>query len=110
MCGDEVIGKYISPDSRHTINYFVRDCGATTGFIDHVEIDSTPIFIGEARDGKNPALEINWIDNKKVSIEVSTTTNNLIIYRKPVEYYQGISIQYNQKIMDSYQNGKMGLR
>lgn len=110
MCGDNVIGKYISPDTRHTINYFVRDCGATTGFVDNVEIDNTLIFRGEAKDGSYPTLKVTWINDDTISILVATSTTDLRIYREPTVHYKDINIQYDRKIIDSYQKWRMGVR
>lgn len=102
MCGDEPIEKYQSPDSKHEIIYYIRDCGATTGFVDHVEIDGTTLLISEAKDGKIPALHLNWVTNKEISIEVSTTTRDLRVYRKPLDSYKDINISLDPKITRSY--------
>jgi hypothetical protein len=102
MCGDEPIETYLSPDSIHEAKYFIRDCGATSGFIDHVEIDGTTVLISEAKDGKIPALHLDWISNNEISIGVSTTTTDLRVYRKPLNSYKEIEINLDPKIMSSY--------
>lgn len=103
MCRDEVIGKYISPDTRHTISYFVRDCGAASGFGNHIELDDKLILQAEPKDGNLSApFQITWINNKKVSIKVATTTKNLNIYTEPIHQHKDIQIELDQKIIDSY--------
>ncbi len=104
MCGDEVIGEYISPDSKHVINYFVRDCGATTGFANNIEIDGNLILLAEPNDGNlSSPFQITWNDNNKVSIKVATNTNSFRIYTKPINQYKNIQIDLDQKIIDNYQ-------
>ncbi len=102
MCGDDPMGKYLSPDAKHEVVYYVRDCGATTGFVDHVEIDGTKILISEAYDGKYPALSVNWISNGEVSIRVSTSTTAIRIYGKPLDHYRSVKISFDPKIIESY--------
>lgn len=103
MCGDEIIGKYISPDTKHTINYFVRDCGATTGFVNNVEIDGNLILRAEPNDGNLSApFQIVWSDNNKVFIGVATSTNSFRIYTEPIDEYKDIQIVLDQKIIKSY--------
>ena len=104
MCGEEVIGRYISPDTKHTINYFVRDCGATTGFVNNVEIDGNLILRAEPNDGSlSSPFQIVWNDNNEVSIKVATSTNSFRIYKEPLSEYKNIQINFDQKITDSYQ-------
>ena len=103
MCGDKVIGKYVSPDAKHTIDYFVRSCGATTGFVNNIELDGNLILRAEPNDGNLSApFQIIWDGNKKVSIGVETTTNSFRIYTKQMDKYGDIDIQLDQKIIDSY--------
>lgn len=103
MCGDEIIGKYMSPDTNHTINYSVRGCGATTGFVNNIELDGNLILRAEPSDGNLSApFQITWIDNKNIIIKVATSTNSFRIYKKPLDKYKDIGIQLDQKIMDGY--------
>ena len=107
MCGDDPIGKYLSPDTKYEVVYYVRDCGATTGFVDNVEIDNTLIFRGEAKNGTYPTLKVIWTDDNTVSILVASSTTDLRIFREPKVHYRDINIQYDRKIIESYQKWKM---
>ncbi len=102
MCKDEIIGKYISPDTKHTINYFVRDCGATTGFVNNIELDSNLIVRAEPNDGGYAPFRVRWIDDEHILIEVVASTTSMRIYKQPLSNYRGIDISLDPKIISSY--------
>lgn len=67
MCGNEVYSEMLSPDGKHKVVVFQRDCGATTGF-------STQISIIDSDDDlKNESGNIYIIDGhpRDVSLDVT---------------------------------------
>lgn len=101
-CGNEIIGKYVSPDTKHTINYFIIDCGATTGFANNIEIDGSLILRAEPNDGDYAPFRVKWIGDRHVFIEVVASTTSMRIYKQPLSNYRGIVISFDPKIISSY--------
>ena len=84
MCGNKIIRTELSPNKKHKIVIFWRDCGATTDFSTQVSIlkvdeklenESGNIFSADSEHGKaktdeNNIIAINskWLNNDKVII------------------------------------------
>lgn len=97
-CGTESIGTYISPDKEHEVNYYVVDCGATTYFVDNVELDGKTIFKGELRYPKGQALFVKWVNDDEILVEVAPTTESIKVF-KLIDTYKDIQIIFDEKIM-----------
>lgn len=78
MCGEDKLAEAISPGNRYVVTVFRRGCGATSGFLYHVNlktstdsfspdtkgiIESGQIFI--TREGK---ISVRWIDDKTLQV------------------------------------------
>ena len=51
MCGNEIVAESVSPDRRHKLVVFTRNCGATTGFSTQASI--LPIYQPLLNEGGN---------------------------------------------------------
>lgn len=40
MCGEEMIGESRSPEGSYVVRAYVRNCGATTGYVTHTNLRS----------------------------------------------------------------------
>ncbi|MFY9554348.1 MAG: hypothetical protein WAV47_06460 [Blastocatellia bacterium] len=83
-CGNEVIREIESPDKKHRVVVFQRDCGATTGFSTQVSIlpgttrlpeEGGNVFACDTDHGKaptgpggGPPVEIEWKGNDSLLI------------------------------------------
>ncbi len=110
MCGYEVVGKYISPDKKHTVDYFIKDCGVATGFVNNIEIDGKLILRAEPNNGESAPFKIVWDNNEKLSIRVATNTTSFRTYNKLLNNYKNIEIKLDQKIIDSYRANGIHIR
>src|SRR5687767_8643943 len=78
MCGEDKLAEAISPGNTYVVTVFRRGCGATSGFLYHVNlrtstgsfspdtkgiIESGQIFI--TREGK---ISVRWIDDKTLQV------------------------------------------
>ena len=97
MCGEESVGVFPSPNGRHEVSYYIKDCGATTYYVDNIELDGKNILRAEARYPDGVPFSIQWTDNTHVSIETSTSTENVTVY-KITDTYNGIDILFDEKI------------
>lgn len=92
FCDDIQYGKFISPDGRHEIKYYERGCGATTPFVENIELDGKTIL--RTVPG---VYSINWVNNNQVKITSATSTTYLKIY-KILDKYGTISIVFDDRI------------
>ena len=49
LCGDEDVVDVPSPDARYVARSFVRSCGATTGYVTHVELRRNRFWLAGAQ-------------------------------------------------------------
>jgi len=84
LCGNQVIGRYTSPDNQLDLVVFERDCGATTGFSTQASIvergatlpnESGNLFDSDtnhdaapAGPGGGPEVRVRWVDARLLSI------------------------------------------
>ncbi|MGH8454337.1 MAG: DUF5412 family protein [Nevskiales bacterium] len=38
LCGEELISESVSPDGKYVAAVYIRNCGATTGYVTHVNV------------------------------------------------------------------------
>ena len=98
MCGDDQFVKYQSPNDKHEIVKYRRNCGATTTYVYNVELDGKTILsytYGE------PVL-VEWIDDRNVSIDMASSSPHMETY-KILENYKNIQINFGQNIKSDHQ-------
>ncbi|MDQ4122176.1 MAG: hypothetical protein M3209_12115 [Acidobacteriota bacterium] len=80
LCGEENIGEAYSTDGKYLARVYVRDCGATTGWLTHVNLRSSwgwfnPRWYGTITDGQVFAnscwskVNLIWMDNSNLEIQ-----------------------------------------
>jgi hypothetical protein len=84
LCGEEVVQELRSPDGRYVAISMERNCGATTGYVEHVNLRaankklSSDFFNGTIRDGEVFVFEqrggdtsprFAWSSNQTLKIE-----------------------------------------
>ena len=80
ICGENDLGGIYSPDDKFFAKAFVRGCGATTGFLTHVNLRSrwrwfNPNWVGAIEDGQVFAnscwskVNLVWKDNSNLEIQ-----------------------------------------
>lgn len=104
MCGNEMYSEVLSPNGKHKVVVFQRDCGATTGFStqisiiesdDELENESGNIYIidGHPRD-VSPSTK--WASDTELRIESRLTGS---------EYKAESSLGFLKKIKVTYGAG-----
>jgi len=75
MCGDEKLQDAKTPDGRYISTVYIRDCGATTDYVTHVQIrDSSSSFNSEDWDGVvltakyRNVFRLIWKDNNHLAV------------------------------------------
>jgi len=80
MCAEENIGEAYSPDGRYLARAYVRNCGATTGFLTHANLRSrwkwfNTEWVGTIKDGQVFAnscwskVNFVWKDNSDLELQ-----------------------------------------
>jgi hypothetical protein len=83
LCGEDVIRELRSPDGHYVAVSMERNCGATTGYVEHVNLRaaskrfSSDFFDGTVKDGEVLVFErsgdntprFTWSGNKTLKIE-----------------------------------------
>lgn len=102
VCGEDKLAETSSPDNKYVATVFRRGCGATTGFLFHVNIrDSNGSFSADHRgaieDGqifltREGKIDINWKGNKNLQISCTGCPKD----RKPTmeSSWNDVSISY----------------
>ena len=106
MCGNEVVGRYPSPDGLKQLVVFERDCGATTGFSTQASIlpagkvlknDQGNVFISDTDHGAAPSgpgggphLDAHWQDSRTIVLSY----HQLARVFRAVPEANGVRIQY----------------
>jgi hypothetical protein len=80
-CGNRIAAEHVSPDARHRVVVFARDCGATTGFSAQVSVLGTDevmeneagnAFVvkasGDTPEAINAAVSVTWNGANEVVI------------------------------------------
>lgn len=86
-CGEEVMGEQHSPDGRYVAVSMKRNCGATTRYVEHINLRradrkfSSSFFSGTINDGEVFTLE----DRNGGSVEFEWIGNVLNIHYPPDE-------------------------
>ena len=77
MCGNDMFSEVLSPNGKHKVVVFQRDCGATTGFStqisimgsnDELENESGNIYIIDGHP-KDVSPVINWASDTELNID-----------------------------------------
>lgn len=97
LCGDTQIGKYQSPDSKYEVNYYERDCGATTPFVENIELNGRTILRAVTYGNKDYPFQVKWINSQKVSVTTASSTTSMRIYKISKDY-KNIQIIFDDKI------------
>lgn len=98
LCSNKIIGEYPSPNKQYIATVFERDCGATTSYIQAINIrESNKEFNSEDYENwiftgtGQPQINILWNDNNKMKIffvgSVKTSTKR--------EQWKNIQISYH---------------
>lgn len=78
LCGNRIVATIPSPDGNLKAVLFERDCGATTGFTEHVSVlrsgntlpnDFGNIYQSESGGTNGDDSKIRWFDNNTLQIE-----------------------------------------
>ena len=89
-CSETDAGQAMSPDKAYVATVFVRNCGATTGYVTHVNLRGAgdafvPDSHGVIRAGEvvsvggNPRVALNWTDDADLEVEVLSRDNRSLI-------------------------------
>jgi hypothetical protein len=83
LCGEEELSRAVAPSGRLVAVAYVRNCGATTRFVSHVNVRETAqeftktsagiIVAGEVLtlDGEPSTIELAWPDAKTLRVRYS---------------------------------------
>jgi hypothetical protein len=110
MCGEENIGEAYSPDRSYLARAYVRDCGATTGFVTHVNLRPwwrwfNTTFEGTITDGQVfgnscwSKVNFVWKDNSHLEIQYQKCfgrTNNVEPPWMQESSWKGVNITYRE--------------
>jgi hypothetical protein len=77
LCGSEIFQEVFSPDGKHKVVVFQRDCGATTGFRTHISVFDSGTTLKDQTgnifqaDGYPDwfSIKVTWIDDQHIVIE-----------------------------------------
>jgi hypothetical protein len=80
-CGEEMTGQETSPDRAYTATTYVRNCGATTSYVTHVNVHRTSKSLRAAWDGAvregevvsikgNDRVNVKWLNPRSVEVRV----------------------------------------
>lgn len=97
LCGDDRFVKYQSPNEKHEIVSYRRNCGATTPFVENLELNGQTIFRATTYGNKDYPFQVKWIDNQKVSVTTASSTTSMRIYTMSKDY-KNIQIIFDDKI------------
>ena len=83
MCGEEDAGEAYSPDGRYLAKVFIRDCGATTGWLTHVNLRRRWSYFNTTWAGTIPEGQVFSNDCwSKVNLVWKDSSNLEIQYEK----------------------------
>ncbi|MFA6294861.1 MAG: DUF5412 family protein [Candidatus Paceibacterota bacterium] len=99
LCDDTQIGKYKSSDSKYEVNYYRRGCGATTPFVENLELNGKTILraVAFGEGNYDDPFQIKWINNQQVSVVTTSSTTSMRIY-KISESYKNVKVIFDEKI------------
>lgn len=100
LCGDDRLVKYQSPNEKHEIVSYRRNCGATTPFVENLELNGQTILRAVTYGNKDYPFQVKWIDNQKVSVTTASSTTSMRIYTMSKDY-KNIQIIFDDKIENS---------
>jgi len=81
LCSESIMQERESPDQRYLATVYVRNCGATTDYVTHVNLQQSkkiakPDSYGVIRSGQiwettgKPKVQLIWKNDEKLDIEV----------------------------------------
>lgn len=107
MCGNEILAEYPSPDEKHRVVVFQRDCGATTGFSTQASIlgmeetfenEEGNVFIADtdrgaapSGPGGGPVLFVSWQNANSVLLSFHPKAG---VFKK-VQEFEGGRVTYS---------------
>lgn len=103
LCGEETAAEVASPDGAYVAATMVRNCGATTSYVDHVNLRAAkatfyPAFFGGtittdelvALDTKRGHIgKIEWVGPRRLSIDISGVAPDI-----HTSSWRDVSIEY----------------
>ncbi len=100
LCGEDLVERVYSTTKTYYAATYVRNCGATTGFVSHVNIHRSKTRVhankvGVIDDGEvlvvagEPYLEIKWTGPRSLEIRVESTK----VFKK-LPSFDGVRILY----------------
>lgn len=95
MCGEGQIGKYMSPNLKHEMTYYKRDCGAADSGAFNIDLDGTTLL--RAYSFSSNPYTVTWTDDWHVFIGTAASTTHVRIY-KIRDKYRDIEITFDEKI------------
>jgi hypothetical protein len=109
ICDEDRISEAHSPDGKYLARAYIRDCGATTGFLTHVNLRSgwgwfNPDWVGTVKNGQVFAnscwskVSFIWKDNSNLEIQYEQCApderGNPAWLKE--EYWKGVKIWYRE--------------
>jgi hypothetical protein len=95
MCGESQIGKYISPNLKHEVTYYRRDCGAMDSGAFNIDLNGTTLL--RAYSFSTNPYTVTWTDDQHIFIGTAASTTGVRIY-KIRDKYRDIDVTYDDKI------------
>jgi hypothetical protein len=105
-CGDDVTRRALSPDGQWLAAVFVRNCGATTGFVTYVVIveagaspdDDGKVFVAEAGEAPQgpkggPDVRLRWVGPDRLLVAYDERTE---VFFQAVRL-RGLTIDYRSQ-------------
>lgn len=97
FCGDDQFENYQSPNEKHQVVSYRRNCGATTTYVYNVELDGKNIL----RYTYGEPVVVKWVDDKNVSVSMASSSPYMRIY-KILDDCKNIKIYFDQNIKDGH--------
>jgi hypothetical protein len=107
MCGERQLTQSESPDGKYIATFFERDCGATSGYVRHVNLkergswvlpslegyqEEGQVFVGDGRK-----VDLIWNGNKALLIKCEECSADSRVYLQSSWRDVSISYQPGQK-------------
>lgn len=101
-CSDDILSEAISPNEKRVAATFVRNCGATTGYVTHVAVrwrsseqtDQDLVFTVHARQ----EVKLEWLNDHILRLSCPNCTDDLVGRR--VTKLGGVTILYDEASRD----------
>jgi hypothetical protein len=71
---DEMLNTKTKSSYEFIASYKTRNCGATTYYSEHVDVDGEPVFGATIRSNVRPPLKIEWKDYNTLYISLASST------------------------------------